>query len=175
MEALELRNRLARLGWTNRRAAARLGLSAPGLHHQLDGTRPVSRQTELLLEVLEERRPQALYSFHDDPPPSRSIIQPPAARETPQSAVLTNVDFKEVELQGAVRALDDFGKRYKGLLGAAGDELLSRLRWLLLRRLEANEAVQLDVVRRGRRPALKVVDTDVTGTTVATTAARADR
>jgi hypothetical protein len=51
----ELKARLDRLPITRREAAAALGLTLRGLHHQMSGERPVSRQTQLLLEVLEER------------------------------------------------------------------------------------------------------------------------
>jgi hypothetical protein len=53
MEGSELRRRLDRLGITYTAAAARLGLTLAGLNHQMRGERPVSRQTELLLEHLE--------------------------------------------------------------------------------------------------------------------------
>ena len=55
MQGSELKARLDRLGVTRREAAAALGLTLRGLYHQMSGERPVSRQTELLLEVLEER------------------------------------------------------------------------------------------------------------------------
>jgi hypothetical protein len=50
----ELRDRIARLGLTYREAAPLLGLTYGGLHHQMRGERPVTRQTELLLEQLEK-------------------------------------------------------------------------------------------------------------------------
>jgi hypothetical protein len=55
VQGSELKARLDRLGVTRREAAAALGLTLRGLYHQMSGERPVSRQTELLLEVLEER------------------------------------------------------------------------------------------------------------------------
>jgi hypothetical protein len=52
----ELKARLDRFPITRREAAMALGLTLRGLYHQMSGERPVSRQTELLLEVLEERQ-----------------------------------------------------------------------------------------------------------------------
>lgn len=63
MTPTELRERLQRLGLTRAAAAARLGLSLPGLYHNLRGERPIGRQTELLLGYLERElggeRPKA--------------------------------------------------------------------------------------------------------------------
>ena len=53
MDGAELRRRLDRFGDPYIRLAPRLGLSATGLHKQMRGERPVSRQTALLLECLE--------------------------------------------------------------------------------------------------------------------------
>jgi hypothetical protein len=60
----ELRERIDRLRLTYREAARLLGLTYGGLHHQMRGERPVTSQTELLLERLEEdhRRAQAAES-----------------------------------------------------------------------------------------------------------------
>jgi hypothetical protein len=52
----ELRARIDRLGLHYTKAAALLGLSLSGLHHQLRGLRGVTRRTELLLEKLETER-----------------------------------------------------------------------------------------------------------------------
>jgi hypothetical protein len=49
----ELRARIQKLGVSYTRAAELLGLSRPGLYHQLRGETPVSRRTVLLLAVLE--------------------------------------------------------------------------------------------------------------------------
>jgi hypothetical protein len=49
----ELRMRLKSLGRPFTELASLLGLSVDGLHKQMNGSRPVSRQTELLLERLE--------------------------------------------------------------------------------------------------------------------------
>ena len=54
IDQAELRYRIKRLGGTQAQVAARLGLSLPGLVHQLSGTHPVSRQTALILSLLEE-------------------------------------------------------------------------------------------------------------------------
>jgi hypothetical protein len=51
----ELRARLDRLGMTYRKAAAALGLTERGLHHQMRNEQPVTRQTEIILEVLEQK------------------------------------------------------------------------------------------------------------------------
>jgi hypothetical protein len=56
MKATEFRERLERLGLSRKAAADRLGLSLQGLFHQLRGDRAVSRQTELLLERMEQDR-----------------------------------------------------------------------------------------------------------------------
>jgi hypothetical protein len=53
MTGNELRRRIDRLELTYTAAARLLGLSLAGLNHQMRGERPVSRQTELLLEKLE--------------------------------------------------------------------------------------------------------------------------
>ena len=53
VSSAELRARIKRLGITYADAAERLGLSLSGLNLQMRGVRPVSRQTTLLLEVLE--------------------------------------------------------------------------------------------------------------------------
>jgi transcriptional regulator with XRE-family HTH domain len=49
----ELRERIKRLGMTYARAAERLGLSLAGLNKQMNGDRPVSRQTAIILRMLE--------------------------------------------------------------------------------------------------------------------------
>jgi hypothetical protein len=56
MLAPDFKRRLGRLGLPRREAAAALGLSLDGLFHQLRGDRPISRQTELLLDCLERHR-----------------------------------------------------------------------------------------------------------------------
>jgi hypothetical protein len=50
----ELRARIDKLGLTYTAAAAALGLTMDGLHKQMRGVRAVSRQTEIILERLEE-------------------------------------------------------------------------------------------------------------------------
>jgi hypothetical protein len=49
----ELRQRIVKLGLTYTDAAPLLGLSGRGLHHQMRGERPVTKQTEMLLERIE--------------------------------------------------------------------------------------------------------------------------
>jgi len=53
-----LRERIDRLGLTYRAAARLLGLTYGGLHHQMRSERKVTRQTELLLEMLEREQAQ---------------------------------------------------------------------------------------------------------------------
>lgn len=53
MSGEELRARLKRLGRSFKTLAPLLGLSADGLHKRMNGSRAVSRQTELLVERLE--------------------------------------------------------------------------------------------------------------------------
>jgi hypothetical protein len=50
----ELKARLDRLGISRREAAAALGLSLDGLFHQMRDRKP-NRQTEMLLEALEQK------------------------------------------------------------------------------------------------------------------------
>ena len=57
MTGKELRQRIERLGLSYVAAATKLGLSVPGLHHQLRDEVAVSRQTELLLDCLEQHAP----------------------------------------------------------------------------------------------------------------------
>jgi hypothetical protein len=53
MEGAELRHRLDQLRRPYTQLAPLLGLSPSGLHKQMNGQAPVSRQTEILLEQLE--------------------------------------------------------------------------------------------------------------------------
>jgi hypothetical protein len=55
----ELRRRINHLGLSPREAAKQLGLSVPGLHHQVNGVRRVTRQTEIILERLEDDQRRA--------------------------------------------------------------------------------------------------------------------
>ena len=71
MNGNELRARIKRLGLTIKAAAPLLGLSVPGLHHQLRGEVSVRRQTEMLLECVEKQPPS--------PPPVRRRRDPPSA------------------------------------------------------------------------------------------------
>jgi hypothetical protein len=56
VDKAEFRKRIDRLKMPRDEIAAQLGLSVPGLNHQLYGLRAVSRQTELLLEHLEREQ-----------------------------------------------------------------------------------------------------------------------
>ena len=49
-----MRQRIDRLGLHYTEAAGLLGLSLSGLHHQMRGLRGVTRQTEIILERLED-------------------------------------------------------------------------------------------------------------------------
>jgi hypothetical protein len=49
----ELRSRIDKLGLTYTAAAEQLGLTLDGLQKQMRGARPVSRQTEIILGMLE--------------------------------------------------------------------------------------------------------------------------
>jgi hypothetical protein len=52
----ELRARIKRLGLTYAQAADRLGLTLDGLNKQMRGTRRVSRQSAIILDLIEELR-----------------------------------------------------------------------------------------------------------------------
>jgi len=54
----ELRQRIKHLGLSYRAAAPRLGLSLAGLHHNMRDERPISRQTEIILDYLEHEQTQ---------------------------------------------------------------------------------------------------------------------
>jgi hypothetical protein len=54
LSAAELRAHIKRLGISQTEAAERLGLSTNGLYKQLHGERKVSRQTEIILDLIEE-------------------------------------------------------------------------------------------------------------------------
>jgi hypothetical protein len=56
MTGSDLRRRLNQLGLSYSEAAQLLGLSLPGLNHQMRDVHPITRQTELLLERLEQQR-----------------------------------------------------------------------------------------------------------------------
>jgi hypothetical protein len=53
MQGVELRRRLNQLERPYTVLAPLLGLSVAGLHKQMNGQRPVTRQTEIILEQLE--------------------------------------------------------------------------------------------------------------------------
>ena len=53
MDGIELRRRIKALGYTQRIAADKLGLSFDGLSKQLYGVAPVSRQTSIIVELRE--------------------------------------------------------------------------------------------------------------------------
>ena len=54
MSGAELRARIKRLGLTYAVVADQLGLSLDGLNKQMRGDRRVSRQTEIILDLLDE-------------------------------------------------------------------------------------------------------------------------
>jgi hypothetical protein len=78
MTGEELRERIKRLGLSYTAAAPRLGLSVSGLHHNLRDERKITRQTEIILEMLERE-------LHDrTPPKSTTLRQEPAPVTTPR-------------------------------------------------------------------------------------------
>jgi hypothetical protein len=133
-------------------AARRLGLSSSGLHHQLRGERPVSRQTELLLEGLEDRRRSLIVSAEPAPFRHRRIPPVPAPTE-----IITNLDLHAHDVHYAIRDLDQFAKRHDRV-GPEIEEFVRPLRLRLLQRLEKTEVVRLDNTRRGRQAKLKIID-----------------
>jgi len=138
----ELRDRLAKLGMTFADAARRLGLSAPGLHHQLRGDRPVARQTELLLEVLEDRR-RPLYPVY--PSSARPPIRPVPPR-TSAGPTITDIEAEAISLQSAIDDLNQLAYRHKGL-DAELDKSVRAQRPRLQRRLDGPELHQIDAAR----------------------------
>jgi transcriptional regulator with XRE-family HTH domain len=71
LSAAELRARIKRLGISQTEAAERLGLSANGLYKQLHGERKVSRQTEIILDLIEEVQRLRHNQRQDEPPLDR--------------------------------------------------------------------------------------------------------
>ena len=51
-----LRARIDRLGLSYAEAARRLGLTADGLQKKMRGDRPIGRQTEIILDLMDELR-----------------------------------------------------------------------------------------------------------------------
>lgn len=64
----QLRERIDRLGLHYTEAAALLGLTLGGLHHQMRGERAVTRQTEIILKRIEAERA------------TQAVPQPPISR-----------------------------------------------------------------------------------------------
>jgi hypothetical protein len=54
ISGIELRSRIDRLRVTYTAAAPLFGLTPDGLHKQMTGRRPVSRQTEIIIDLIEE-------------------------------------------------------------------------------------------------------------------------
>ena len=71
LSAAALRARIKRLGISQTEAAERLGLSANGLYKQLHGERKVSRQTEIILDLIEEVQRLQSSRRQDEPPVDR--------------------------------------------------------------------------------------------------------
>jgi hypothetical protein len=71
LSAADLRARIKRLGISQTEAAERLGLSANGLYKQLHGERKVSRQTEIILDLMDELRRLQNSRGQSKPPPDR--------------------------------------------------------------------------------------------------------
>jgi hypothetical protein len=152
----ELRDRLAELGLAFADAARRLGLSSPGLHHQLRGERPVSRQTELLLEVLEDRR-RPLYPVYPVSPSSARPPIRPAPPRTSAGPTITGIDVEVIRLKNAIDDLDQFAYRHEGL-DAELDKSVRAQRLRLQRRLGGAELHQIDAAQGDRQAKLKSVD-----------------
>jgi hypothetical protein len=158
MTGNELRDRLDRLAMSYRQAAAKLGLSVSGLHHQLRGQRPVTRQTELLLEVLEERDRASLFPRYPSTPTRRRV--PPAARAPlSDDRDLTAVDLHSFDLDYAMRDLERFAKLHRGLSPSI-DKFARELRLKLEQERAGAELLRLDIDRQQQRPRLKVIPPD---------------
>jgi hypothetical protein len=56
MDGSELRSRLDKLNRSYTELAPLVGLSLSGLHKQMNGQNPVSRQTEIILMMLESQQ-----------------------------------------------------------------------------------------------------------------------
>lgn len=158
MDGNELRDRLDKLQLTYRAAAERLGLSVPGLYHQLRGQRPVSRQTELLLEVLEARR----HSYITVSSPMARNARPLVNRALHGDAgkTITSVDLEAISLRNALGDIDQFVFRHKAF-GQKIDKLIREARLLLLDKLDGAELHQLEA-HRDRPPRFEIVDDDPT-------------
>ncbi len=156
MDGPELRHRLDALRVTYRDAAKSLGLSEPGLHLQMRGTRRVSRQTELLLETLEARRRSYIAVSAPTVPNSRPLINRAAPHDS--AGTITSVDLEAISLRGALGDIDQFIFRHKRL-GRDVDEHIRAVRRLLLGKLDGAELHQLDA-RRDRLPRLDIVNDD---------------
>ena len=87
MTGEELRERIKRLGLSYRAAAPRLGLSLSGLHHNLRNETSISRQTEIILYML-ERESEDLGS--------RSLIRPGSRRRDAVEASAQQFKLNEV-------------------------------------------------------------------------------
>jgi predicted RNase H-like nuclease len=156
MEGEELRRRIDKIGITYRQAARQLKMSVGGLHQQMRGLRRVSRQTEALLEVLEERR-MARTVFPVYPRPAISS-QPRRIAAAPEATkTITGVDLTAHQVFNAIDDLRAFAVRYSRL-SAKIDEKIRVLRLDLLDLLNGAETHQLDEIRRERKPKLKAVE-----------------
>jgi len=68
----QLRARVKRLGITQTEAAYHLGLSLPGLVKQMRGERKVSRQTEIILDLMDEVQRLKSQLRQEELPPERA-------------------------------------------------------------------------------------------------------
>lgn len=152
-----MRTRLDRLGLTYRAAAVKLGLSVPGLHHQMRGDCRVSRQTEMTLGFLER---QALVRPYPAYPATREFESRSITQASPSTETVTTVrngDLKAVDLRSAIRDLEQFLHRHKSL-DVKLDQAMRLGRLRLIARLDGAETHQLDEIRRQRKPKLNVVE-----------------
>jgi hypothetical protein len=153
----ELRTRLRKLRLSYVQAAVQLGLSLSGLHHQMRSEAPVSRQTEIILEMLEERQRASLFPRH----PStwiRRRVPPTEPAPLSDDRDLTAVDMHAVDLNYAMRDLVQFGKRHRGLSPSI-DKFVRLLRLQLEQERAKAEVVRVEIDRQ-QQPRLKVVSPD---------------
>jgi hypothetical protein len=149
----ELRRRIDELGLTYRRAAPLLGLSVSGLHQQMRGGRAVSRQTELLVQVLEKSGRRG-----DDFLTADELCARLARNATANAQVITSATLQIAALRAAIRDLDAFLFRHKGLETiVAMNAMLRNLRRRLTEHLDGAEISELAEARRTPRPQLEII------------------
>lgn len=113
-------------------AAQLLGLSLAGLRHQMNGTRPVSRQTVLLLDKLRETPRRALSALQTSHTPARRSRQTEGVKRA-----LRDIDYFFIHHRWVNRDIEP---------------LVNQLRQMFLKQLEDRSPTQPDIVRARRRP-----------------------